>query len=563
MMSIKQQLDQNIAQLTHADSPWAVAKTQIDGVEYKYYPKAPKTLLELMDQGRLHGEAEFIIYQDERWTYQDFFKAVDALAWQLQHNFKIQAGDKIAIAMRNYPEWMIAFAAIAYAGAVVVPLNSWGKQKELEYGLKDAQAKIAFFDQQRFDYVADQLDDWGIQAIVARSDISSQFSSVYSIQNLYQTAESKKPTLVQPEEDELAMIMYTAGTTGDAKGVMATHRGICQAIYNFELAGIAAAMSNGDVITKMLERGYAAKNLLSVPLFHVSGCYSVFLLSLRANRPIVIMHKWDVKTALEIIENERVTTVYAVPSMLMALLESDLWERYDTSSLFAFGAGGSAQPPHLAKLIYQRLPDSFPGTGYGMTETNAAGFASTGAAYAYKPYSCGTATPIVEVKITDDKGQLVAEGKDGNIWLKAPSVAKGYWNKPQATADTFQQGWVNTGDIGYIDDEGFLYITDRSKDLVIRGGENISTVEVESVALAHPAIEGAAAFGVADDILGEELALAVVFKPEQAINEQVLQAYLAESLAQFKVPSKIFIRDSLPRNATHKVVKSELKKQYS
>lgn len=562
MTTIKTQLDANIAQLTHADSPWAVEPIDINGITFQHYPKAPQTLIELLDVGRQHGDAEFIVYQNERISYQQFFEQVDSLAWQLQNQLNLQPGERVAIAMRNYPEWMIAFAAIAYAGGVIVPLNSWGKREELEYGLKDSGVKYAFFDLQRFEYVSDILEDLGVQAIVARAE-QCLSESVANFAQLTQAGKGKKAENHEVDTDDLAMIMYTAGTTGDPKGAMASHRNICQAIYNFELASIAAAMSNGGVITKMLERGFPAKTLLAVPLFHVSGCHSVFLLSLRANRPIIIMHKWDVETALHTIEQERITTVYAVPTMLMSLLEAEQWDNYDMSSLFAFGAGGSAQPPHLAELIYQRLPDSFPGTGYGMTETSATGFASTGAAYAYKPRSCGTATPIVEVKIVNDLDAEVSQGDEGHIWLKSPGVVKGYWNKPEASKESFHEGWVKTGDIGYLDEEGYLFITDRSKDIVIRAGENISTAEVEAAVLAHPSIEEAAAFGLPHSTLGEELALAVVLKPNVSLNKNELLIYLSEQLAQFKVPSKVFFAQELPRNATHKVIKSALREEYS
>lgn len=561
MTTIKAQLDTAIKQLTHADSPWAVEPIEINGVSYFHYPKAPKTLIELLAPGREHGDAEFIIYQDERLSYRQFFEQADALAWQLQQ-LGLQKGERVALAMRNYPEWMIAFTAIAYAGGVIVPLNSWGKAEELEYGLRDSGVSFAFFDQQRFDYISDKLDDFALKAIVARPK-QTLTESVYDFSELVRAGSGKTAGPFEVDTDDLALIMYTAGTTGEPKGAMASHRNVCQAIYNFELAAIAAAMSNGDVITKMLERGYPAKTLLAVPLFHVSGCHSVFLLSLRANRPIVMMHKWDVEQALQLIEQERITTVYAVPTMLMGLLEADQWEQYDTSSLFAFGAGGSAQPPHLAGLIYQRLPDSFPGTGYGMTETSATGFASTGAAYAYKPHSCGTATPIVEVKIVNDLGAEVSQGDVGHIYLKSPGVVRAYWNKPEISRATFQDGWIKTGDIGYLDEEGFLFITDRSKDMVIRAGENISTAEVEAAVLAHPGIEEAAAFGLKHEKLGEELALAVVLKAKQQLSEQELIAYLGERLAQFKIPSKVFFTERLPRNATHKVIKSSLREQYS
>lgn len=561
MNSIKQTLDNNFAQLTHEASPWALETKEFNGISYKYYPKAPKNLIELLDQGRQYADNEFLIYQDERISYAEFFHQADAIAWQLQNTYQIKPGDRVAIAMRNYPEWMMAFVAIAQTGAVIVPLNSWGQKAEIEYGLKDAGCKLAFFDQQRFDYVADDLATLNIEAIIVRPT-TALAAKAQSFAELVQQADGEKATAIEIDSESLALIMYTAGTTGEPKGAMASHRNICQAIYNFEVTAICAAMSNGDAITKMLERGFPAKNLLGIPLFHVSGCHSVFLLSIRANRPIVIMHKWDKQKALELIEKERITTVYAVPTMIMDLFECEEWEQYDTRSLFAFGAGGAAQPPHLVEQIYSKLPDSFPGTGYGMTETSATGFSSTGAAYAYKPKSCGTATPLVEIRIVDDNEQELPSGKVGHIWLKSVGVVQGYWNKPEASQETFYQGWVKTGDIGYLDEEDFLYITDRSKDLIIRGGENISSIEIEQAALSHPDIAEAAAFGLPHAKLGEELAMAVVLKAARQLTVSELQHYLAQQLSAFKVPSQVFFLTELPRNATQKVLKAELKKRY-
>lgn len=562
MSTIKTTLDATIAQLTSEASPWAVSSTTFNGIEYKYYPNAPKNLIELLDEGRKHGDNEFLNYEDERLSFNDFFSQVDALAWQLQHTLNIKQDDRVAIAMRNYPEWMIAFTAIANVGAVIVPLNSWGKKAEICYGLNDSQVAAAIFDQQRFDYIADDLATLSLTAIVTRAEKALP-EQVHDFAQLTAAAAGKKADSITVDSESLAMIMYTAGTTGEPKGVMLNHRNICQAIYNFELSAIATAMCNGETITKMLERGFASKTLLAIPLFHVSGCYSVFLLSLRGGRGIHIMHRWDTQKALETIEKERITTVYAVPSMLMDLLDAKQWDDYDTQSLFAFGAGGSAQPPHLAKQILTQIPDSLPGTGYGMTETSATGFASTGVIYSYKPESCGVATPIIDARILDEKGQAVKPGEVGQIWLKSPGVAQGYWNKPKETASTFVDGGALTGDVGYLDEEGFLYITDRIKDVVIRGGENITSIEVESAALNHPAIQEAAVFGLPDKKLGEELAIAVVLKPGKAISDEQLQAHIGNQLAQFKVPTKVFYEQQLPRNATYKVLKQALKEKYS
>jgi acyl-CoA synthetase (AMP-forming)/AMP-acid ligase II len=564
MSDIKTTLDASTAQLTGAGAPWEVTKSTINGVSYSLYKNAPTNLKQLIDAGRVHGDKEFLIYENERITFDQFFTRVDALAYQLVNELNVNSGDRIAIAMRNYPEWMISFAAAVMAGAVIVPLNSWGQAAELEYGLTDSGARIAFLDQQRYDYIAKDLPKLGITAIIAKPEKAISQEGCYSFDSFIESALGKAaPNMTEMSSESTALIMYTSGTTGNPKGATSNHRNVCQSVYNFEFAAMCAAMSDSGPIIKMMERGYAPKVLLSVPLFHVSGCHSVFLLSLRGGRPIVIMHKWDKVKALETIEKERITMISAVPTMLMDMLEAPEWNNYDTSSMFGFGAGGSAQPPRLFELIYQKLPDGFPGTGYGMTETNATGFSCTGAAYAYKPKSTGTKAPIVDIRIVDENGNEVAQGERGEIQLKSPTNVQGYWNKPEATKETFKDGWLLTGDVGYIDEEGFLFITDRIKDMVIRGGENIYSVEVESAILTHEGILEVAAFGIPEEKLGEELAVAIVLKPGTSLNASEIQEHVAKHLAKFKVPSHVFFEESLPKNATLKVMKKPLKEKYS
>lgn len=564
MSDIKAKLDECTTQLTAAGSPWETQRESINGVEYTIYPQAPKSLKALLDAGRAHGDNEFLIYEQDRLTFNDFFAQADALAYQLVEKLGVEKGDRIAIAMRNYPEWMIAFTAIANVGAVVVPLNSWGQKKELQYGLTDSGANLVICDEQRLSHIEDELASLNIKAIVAREAQNRQFSeTVLQYSTLVNEAMGKQAAEVSLEPSDTAMIMYTSGTTGDPKGAVSNQTNICQSIYNFEFAAICAAMSNPDAIGAMLEKGFPPKVLLAVPLFHVSGCHSVFLLSLRGGRPIVIMHKWDTEQALRTIEQERITMISAVPTMLWDLMQSEHFAKYDTSSIFSFGAGGAAQPPKLHSLVDAKLPDAFPGTGYGLTETNASGFASSGLSYKHKPSSVGTITPIVEIKLCDENGQEVAKGEQGEIRLKSPSMVQGYWNKPDASAESFQDNWLITGDIGYLDDEGYLFITDRVKDMVIRGGENIYSAEVEACILTHDSVHEVAAIGLPDEKLGEELAVVVVCKSGENLDEQTIQAHAAAHLAKFKVPSYVFFSpEPLPKNPAGKVLKKELKQRY-
>lgn len=551
------------AQLTGPGAPWELETRTIDGVELRLYKNAPKTLPELFDAGRAHGDKEFIVFGNERWSFNDFFKRVDAITDVLQHRFSVRKGDRVAIAMRNYPEWMAAYCAIAQTGAIIVPLNSWGQAEEIAYGLQDSGSRVVFCDQRRLDPIADLLSTLNVDAIVARPEDVPLPARAYEFNALVATIKSPHMDVVAIDTEDTAQIMYTSGTTGKPKGAESSHRAINQAVFNFEFGGIASAMTNPDSIGAMLQKGFAPKVMLGVPLFHVSGCYTVFLMSLRAGRPIVVMYKWDVETALQTIEKERITMVSAVPTMLWEMLNAPQWSKYDTSSLFSLGAGGAAQPPKMPQKIRERVRDAFPGTGYGMTESNATGFAVTGAAYDHKPLSGGLRTPIVDVKICDEEGNELPLGQHGEIWLRSPTLVKGYWNKPEATAETFRDGWLVTGDIGYRDEEDYIFLTDRAKDMIIRGGENIYSAEIEACVLMHDDIIEVAAFGIPHESFGEELAVALTIRTGARLDADGVRGHVSSLLAGFKVPAHVFFHhEPLPRNATQKVLKKSLRQFY-
>lgn len=561
MSQIKATLDQCTAQLTGPGAPWEMETRHIHGEDFRVYKNAPATLRALTDAGRAHGDKDFLVYEGERLTFSQFFDLADRISFQLAGKYGIKPGDRVAIAMRNYPEWMAAFVGITNIGAVVVPMNSWWQNRELVYGLDDSGARLVFCDQQRHDLVAGHIaarDD--LLAVIVRADHTPAGGQhAIRFEDFLDGAQAQAPE-VTVHTDDIGMIMYTSGTTGTPKGAASTHRAIGQAIANFEFAGTCAAMANMDLIGKMLQKGYPQAALLAVPLFHVSGCHSLFLLSLRAGRKIVLMYKWNTENALELIEKERITSISAVPSMLLDLLNHPKFSEYKTDSLFSVGGGGAAQPPKLSGMLNERIPDSFPGTGYGMTETNASGFSATGAAYHYKPASVGTRGPIIDIRICDESGKEVPQGQTGEIWLKTPTAVEGYWNRPEATAETFRGGWVVTGDIGFLDDEGFLFLVDRAKDMIIRGGENIYSAEVEGAIYEHPSVQEVAAIGIPHERLGEELAVVVKPKPGSTLDAETIRQHTAKRLAAFKVPSHVVIEHGeLPKNAAGKVLKKELK----
>ena len=553
MSELKQEFDAVMAQLTAQGAPYELAGDDSSG---HYYKQAPANLVEAFAVARQHGDREFLIYEGERRSFNDLMNEADAIGAALQAR-GIAPGDRVALAMRNYPEWMAAFIGVTAIGAVVVPVNSWGQPAEIAYTVQDAGARLVFCDQQRYDGVAELLNAEGIEAIIARPASASDPLGLGAFVADFQDV---TPAAVDIAEDDLAMIMYTSGTSGKPKGAASTHRAICQALYNMECAAIAAAMTNGELIGAMLERGFEPTSLLAVPLFHVSGCHAQFLANLRGGRRIVMMYKWDVDKALEYIEKERITTIAAAPAMMLDLLESPGFADADTSSLFSLGIGGAATPPKVAKLLAQQLPQNFSGTGWGMTETNAQGASLTGKAFSSRPGSAGFPHPIVDIQICDDNGDALPEGQTGEIWVRSCSNIREYWHRPEVNAEEFRDGWLKTGDIGYLDDDGFLFLADRAKDMIIRGGENIYPIEIENELLELDAVKEVAAIGLPHERLGEEVAVVVHLHRGQSLDEAALLAFARDRLAGYKVPTRVFFSEqALPRNATNKILKRELK----
>ena len=553
MSSLKQEFDAAMAQLTAVGAPYELAGNEQTG---HYYKLAPATLPEAMSVARQHGDREFLVYEGERRTFNDLMDEAEAIAAALQ-DYGVRPGDRVALAMRNYPEWMAIFIAVTSIGAVIVPVNSWGQPADIAYTVEDAGARLTFCDQQRHDGVADLFREKGIDIVVVRP---KRAEDPRGLDQFVADFRGRAPAGVEIDTNDLAMIMYTSGTSGKPKGAASTHRAICQALYNMECAAIAAAMTNGEAITAMLERGYEPTSLLAVPLFHVSGCHAQFLTNLRAGRRIVMMYKWDVDRALDYVEQERITTLAAAPSMVLDLLDSPRFGQTDTSSLFSLGIGGAATPPMVGKLLQQKLPQNFSGTGWGMTETNAQGASLTGRAFQEKPNCAGFPHPIVDIRICDEQGRALAQGETGEIWVRSCANCREYWHRPEVNAEEFRDGWFKTGDIGYLDEEGFLFLADRAKDLIIRGGENIYPIEIENELLEMDGVKEVAAIGLPHERMGEEVAVVVHLHLHAKVSEEELMEFARSRLASYKVPSRVFFSEqALPRNATNKILKRELK----
>ena len=558
MSELKQEYERVMEQLTVKGGMFELTQVEVNGLQYQAYNAAPSSVTELINRGRDFGDSTFLVYQDERISFAEFFRLVDQVAFCLQQDYGVKPKDRVAIAMRNYPEWMVFYLAILDIGAVAVPLNSWGQTKELTYGLEGAQVAMVACDGDRLALIEDFVQEHQLPTIVVRSE--EQSSYVTPLKDLLvEIPQDAAPEYVGIYSDDPAMIMYTSGTTGLPKGAVVSHRNICNAILNFECTMTANAMLSSEIIGKAMAKGYPQAALLAVPLFHVSGCLSQFIPSLRMGRKLVILHKWNAADALRLIEQERITSFGGVSNMIQEMLDAPEFASTDLDSLFGIGGGGGAQPPHLEELIQAKMPDALAGTGWGLTESTATGTSCTGSTYLAHPTSTGLAAPIVSLKICDARGHEVPQGETGEVWVYSATNISGYWNNLDATQQTFRDGWLRSGDMGYLNEDGYLFIAGRIKEVVIRGGENIYPVEVEQCIATMPGVKEVAAVGIPNQDYGEELVAGVVPHSENCISERQVQGFVAERLAKFKVPAWVFCQtDPLPRNATGKLLKRKL-----
>lgn len=550
--------DEATALVTAPGARFATETITIDGVEVTTFSNAPRSLREVFDASRSRGDATFLVYEDERWSFSEVMRHVDALAHLLVHDLGVRPGDRVAIGMRNYPEWIISFAAITSIGAISVSLNAWWTEEELAYALDDSGASVLLADPERAERAAASCTRLGIATLVARSDGPLPAGARPWDLPL---GEAMPDVDVAPDDD--ATILYTSGTTGHPKGAVSTHRAVVQAGLGFSCRAAidgarkaSAAQEKGETLPPPITPVF----ILIVPLFHVTGCVPVMLGCFAAGLKLVMMYRWDPERALELIERERVTNFVGVPTQSWDLLESPSFASRDTSSLVSVGGGGAPAPPELVKRVENSFSKGRPSIGYGMTETNAYGPGNNGDDYVRKPTSSGRATPIMQVEVRDDDLRPVPTGQLGEIWFKGPNLIRGYWGKPEATAETIVDGWLRSGDIGRLDDEGFIYVVDRAKDMVLRAGENVYCAEVEAAIYTHPAVYEAAVFGVPHERLGEEVAAVVCVRRGMGLTVDELQAHLAPHLAPFKVPSRVRIVDEqLPRNASGKILKRQLR----
>lgn len=554
--------------LTAPGAPFEMQETEIRGRTYRTYVNAMGTLREVFEIGRSWGAREFIVFEDERLTYDEAFRAAGTLGRILAERFGVTKGDRLAIAMRNLPEWIIAFWAGASIGAVLTPLNAWGTGEELAYGIENSGAKVAIVDGERLDRLASEASKLDLAAlIVTRGEAGHGAITLESLIGKpcdYGSLTDNPMPDPQCHTDDLATILYTSGTTGRPKGAMGSHRNIMTNMVSLGFNGARATIRRGESLPPLPEPDAPSPPqktlLIPVPLFHVTGTNSMMVPAIVGGSKIVLMYKWNPERFLELIERERVNSTTGVPAMVWQVLESPDFSKRDLSSLEGYSYGGAAIAPELTIRFSQVFPWFPVGQGYGATETSSVSATHSAEDYLTHPESVGIAVPCVDLKVVDDAGNDVPKGGSGELCIRGPNVVAGYWNNPEGTAAAFTDGWYHTGDVCRIDEEGFVYLLDRKKDMLIRGGENVYCVEVESVLVAHPAVIDAAVVGLPDRVLGEEVGALVQLKPGESVTEAELRAHVARHLAPFKVPVAIDVRtEEFPRNASGKTLKPVLR----
>jgi acyl-CoA synthetase (AMP-forming)/AMP-acid ligase II len=554
--------------LTSPGAPFAWSVRDVAGTPMRTYDAAPPSLRAIWESSKAHAANDYLIYRDERITYAEAHKIVASLvAWLTEHG--VRPGDRVAIAMRNYPEWALTYWATVSMGAVVVGTNAWWTGREMEYALIDSTPEVLVCDEDRLATLMPHLETvrekcpLEIVAVRTSGELPSHASHWEDV--VATPADGLPEVPIEPDHD--VCVFYTSGTTGVPKGAVMTHRGVVSNLMNlaFGTAVMSAARKTSAPAPAAEEPSPTANKLtalLAVPFFHVTGCNCCLHPMTAQGGRLILMHKWNAGEALEIIERERVSVFTGVPMMSRELVEHEDFATRDTSSLGGLGGGGAAVQPDLVAKIESKLEKGRPGTGYGLTETCGVVSINSGDFFVEKPKTVGPALPVVEAMVVDGEGNPVPTGEVGELVVKGPQNVRGYLNNPEATAEAFPEGWFQTGDLATLDEDGFIAIVDRAKDMVLRGGENIYCAEVEAALFDHPAVKETAVFAVPDDRFGEVPGAAVVCKPGQSVNEDELRKFASERIASFKVPARFwFLDEDLPRNANGKFLKRELKER--
>lgn len=556
-------LEAIIGELTREGQPFATVPFDRDGVEMPAFAAAPPTMAHYFAHFcNEHKDIPFLVDGDLRLTFGETYAAAVHVAEGLVKHHHIEKGDRVGIAARNSANWMIAHMGIIMAGGCATLLNGFWSGEELAYGIRLAECKLVLADSGR----AKRLDGTDHPAKLVLIDHTDPAEGLSSIWAEPEGTSIAMQMLGQIGPDDAATILYTSGSTGNSKGAWSDHRGVVHGVMSYVAQSAMAKLlieSQGEQLT---EQPCA---LIAVPLFHVTGEVPLFLQSYAIARKLVLMPKWDAEEALRLMETERVTYFVGVPLMSYEMATHENRDKYDLSACRSFAAGGAPRPIEHVTKIKEAFPEGFPLLGYGLTETNAVGCGNFNENYMAKPGSTGRASkPIVDLRILDDAGKELPQGEIGEVCIRSVANFKGYWNNPEATSEAFtDNGFFRTGDLGYLDEDQYLYIVDRKKDIIIRGGENISCIEVESAIHAHDDIAECSVFGLPDERMGEVPAAVIRVKQgRKPMNAGQMRQFLLSHIAPFKVPLEehiFFVDEMLPRLGTQKIDKKTLRQEYT
>jgi acyl-CoA synthetase (AMP-forming)/AMP-acid ligase II len=527
-----------------------------DGEGRAIVTNLPPTLPSMFDAFcMLHGATEGVVANGERLTFARLNEEATRLARALAGGWGVRKGDRVAIAMRNCPSWIVCYMAVLKAGAIATLVNGWWQTDEMRHGLALTEPSLVLCDGPR----AQRLEATGLAIEAAVLPVEKPIDEALA-PLLRRGGDGAPLPEIGPEDD--ATILFTSGSTGAAKGALSTHRAVTTGLYAYTI-GLLTLL--GIMESEGRPPANPPRTLVNVPLFHVTGEVPVLLNSFVIGRTMVLMPKWDPGEALRLIADEKITYFVGVPTMSLEMMQHPDREKYDLSSLTDIAAGGAARPVAHVKRLQQSFRSAQPALGYGLTETNAAGCGNFWQNYADKPNSTGRPhKPIVEIAILGEGDRHLPPFERGEIGIRTAANIRGYWNDPEATAAAFTaDGYLRTGDIGYLDEDEYLFIVDRKKDIIIRGGENISCQEVEAAIYAHPSVSEASVFGIPDERLGEVPAAAVYCEVDRDLTGEALRDFLKDKVAAYKIPVKIWIHDEpLVKLGTGKIDKKVLRDRY-